>query len=152
MDIKIPRDPRDFEPKFIMGFTMRQFIAFLCIIGIAYINVVIQKKLLGFDKIVNMPIIIPSLVPLFFGFGKSLVGMPPEQYLRLVFISAFIAPKIRVFRTHNLIEEYEKAAVIEDEKEKRIKKEEEDRKNRKNKKKKKYEKPVETPEYLVEYY
>lgn len=149
MDIKIPKDPRDFKPKFIAGFTMRQFFALMGVIVIAYLNVAIQKNVLGLESIINMPILIPSIIPLFLGFGEPLVGMPPEKYIQLVFISAFIAPKIRVYKTHNMIEMYEAAAIKE---EKKAEKLAESKKQPEKKNKARKRKPVEIPEELVAYY
>ena len=128
MDIKIPKDPRDFKPKFIAGFTMRQFFALMGVIVIAYLNVAIQKNVLGLESIINMPILIPSIIPLFLGFGEPLVGMPPEKYIQLVFISAFIKE------------------------EKKAEKLAESKKQPEKKNKARKRKPVEIPEELVAYY
>lgn len=126
LEIAIPRDIREYQPKFIGSFTMRQVICIMIIMGIFAINSFIQTNILGFTQVIYLTALVPASIPFAFGWGEKLIGMPVEKYVMIVFTNQILAPKHRYYRTHNYI------SIIE----KKIEAEETEDENRKKKPKK----------------
>lgn len=104
LQVQIPKDIREYEPKFIGPFTMRQC---LSIISAAVIELAGSKLMEGIFKTPRMEYIVPLIIAapiLFFGFGDQMLHMKPEVYIREVFIRNLVYPKIRPYKTHNFIE------------------------------------------------
>lgn len=117
LTIEIPRDFREFTPKFIGSFTMRQCICIVALFIFAVLNKTIQEAL-GFAVVTYVPMVFPLAVGLFFGWGEQYLGMLPEIYLKMVFVNAVLTPSHRPFRTHTYLVNIEAKAMKQAEMEK----------------------------------
>lgn len=100
LEISIPRDVRDFQPKFMGPFTERQCAALAAMIVVLSLTVLIQKNLLGFEVISYIPGLVLASPAILFGWGDKVFQMPFEVYARTVFLNAFVIPKHRVYQIH----------------------------------------------------
>ncbi len=108
-DVKINKDVREYEPKLVSHFTLRQTVCIIVITVIFFAWKTFLTEILGFTTISYLPACIPASIPLAFGWGHIVLGMPVETYMKYVFFNNLLAKRHRVFRTHNYITiEYEK--------------------------------------------
>lgn len=109
LDIEIPKDIREYEPKVVGSFTTRQV---FCLVGIALVLMLttsIERNLLHFTQMTYIPAFPFCGIIGLIGWGNQLVGMPIERYLQLIFINAVLAPKHRPYVTHNyMVMEFDK--------------------------------------------
>lgn len=124
--IRIPKEIRQYEAKFVGPFTMRQTICLgiglpICILLYNGLHPFISRDLMGFC------LLLPAAAIFLFGWVKP-YGMKFEQFFFLAFINNFIAPRRRKYITVNRHETHLKA----------IKKSEEQNKNAQFSKKQKY--------------
>ncbi len=142
LDIKIPKEIRGFKVKTFGPFTTRQAICFtVASVGAAAVYIA-EKKLLNSSAPPLIPLLIPIVPPVFFGWGESFLRMEPEDYIKYVWIPNKKRSENRVYQTDNynpLIKEYKKHKK----KEALAKKEEAE-----NQKKKKKEQKVIIPKEL----
>lgn len=108
LDIEIPKDIREYEPKIFGNLSTRQI---FCIVGIAMVLMIMTgiERALGMEQTSYIPAMPFCAVIGLLGWGDKLVGMPIERYIRLVFVNQFLAPKHRCFKMHNyLVMEFDK--------------------------------------------
>lgn len=99
IEIKIPKEVTKYEAKLVGPFTARQCVAlliFVPMIAFCYINL---------SKVMNSTAALYICAPIgglgaLFGWIKP-YGLPFEKYLKSMFISSFLAPKVRVYKTEN---------------------------------------------------
>lgn len=99
IEIKIPKEVTKYEAKLVGPFTARQCVAlliFVPMIAFCYINL---------SKVMNSTAALYICVPIgglgaLFGWIKP-YGLPFEKYLKSMFISSFLAPTVRVYKTEN---------------------------------------------------
>lgn len=97
IEIKINKDVGSYEAKFIGPFTKRQDICIALAAPACWwiyfgLAPVISKDVAGFL------VFIPAVLAALFGWIKP-YGMPMERFLRSVFISMFLAPAHRKYKT-----------------------------------------------------
>lgn len=106
INIQIPKDVREYQPKFIGSFTFRQAVCLAIVVAINSAAVFVQKNILGMETVNYIPQMIISIIPLFFGWGEEALHMKPESYIRTVFKNMFFIPKKRVFKSRNYYDVY----------------------------------------------
>ena len=115
INIQIPKDVREYQPKFIGAFTFRQAVCLAIVAGINAGGIFIQQNFLGMKEVNYIPQMILSIIPLFFGWGEEALRMKPESYLRTVFKNMFFIPKTRVYKSRNYYDIYFKPVEKEEE-------------------------------------
>ncbi|MDR0930344.1 MAG: PrgI family protein [Clostridiales bacterium] len=113
IEIRIPKEINEYKERLFLSFTLRQT---LSIVGILAINVplwwlvapIIGNDLAGWICIINAPIIGAI------GFYRP-NGMPLEKYIGFIFVTTFIYPPNRAYKTDNIFEEI--ALIIDRERE-----------------------------------
>ena len=116
IEIKIPKEIKQYEAKLVGPFTARQCVVLLIcvpIVGVlyyflrTYVNATIAAYLC-------MPI---AGIGALFGWVKP-YGLTFEKYMQSVFVNAFVAPRVRVYKTENyysLLSKKAKSLTNEDE-------------------------------------
>ena len=104
-NLQIPKDLREYEPKFAGPFSFREAVAVFIAGVIMIAGTFFLKWIFGVDKMSYIPAGIPALIPVFFGFGEKVLHMKPEVYLRTVFVNKFIVPKKRTYASNNIVDE-----------------------------------------------
>lgn len=102
INISIPKDIREYQPKFIGPFTVRETASIAIAGGFAFIGAWFEKSVLKMPAVTYIPFLVIILPILFFGFGEKFLKIPPEKYLQTVFFSRYVAKRHRVFETKNL--------------------------------------------------
>lgn len=105
--VPVPRDVREFKPKFIGPFSKREFVGVAAAAVVAAITFALTA-VMELDITINqkvMAILIPAAVPLACGF-IDVQGMPIWVYLENLVIQNLLAPRHRVYRTENTFAEY----------------------------------------------
>lgn len=112
IEVEIPNDIKEFEPKLIGPFTKRLV---LCLVGMAIISFggyfILDKF---FDNGIRV------LVPLIFDLPLILLaaykpyGMKFEQYVMSQLYTTIIPPKHRKYKTENLYEQFEQQIEAEE--------------------------------------
>lgn len=95
IEIKIPKEIRDYKEKFLFGLTIRQFIFLGLALAICVPLYVFGKDYLGSDA-TSWIIIIIAIPILAFGFFRF-EGMPFERFLVIVFRQKFAEPQKRKY-------------------------------------------------------
>ncbi len=114
----IPQDITKYETKLIGPFTLRQAVFIIPALGAGIGTYFLVRNALGESAI---PVAMLACLPfVLFGFVK-IYGMPFEKYLKAVFISRFVAPTHRLFKTENTWKEMEKAIIANENKKKKKK-------------------------------
>lgn len=143
LEIEIPKDIRDYKPKFIGSFTGRQVVCIAVIILMALLCKGLQENILGLPKSTYIPVIFLAVPPFLVGWGDPLFGMPAEKYLQTVFVSQFLSKGKRVYESTNYYTLIEKEAENIEENKDSSKK----GKTQENKKRKKENLPPELTAY-----
>lgn len=99
--IQIPKDIREYEPKFIGPLNIRQAVSVTIAAVIEFLGIRLQTDFLGLPTASYIPPMFIAFIPLFFGFGDAAFHMKPEVYLRTVFMNMTVIPKFRPYKTHN---------------------------------------------------
>ena len=111
IDIQISKDIREYEPKFVGPFTMRQTVCLVAAGIILTVGVQIEKNIFHMPVTSYFPPMILAMIPLLFGWGdKFLGGVFPEYYIKYILIPYYKAPKYRGWHTHNF---YDSAFVAD---------------------------------------
>lgn len=99
IEIKIPKEINKYEAKFIGPFTLRQSVALVVALPVSVIlyNLLRQYAPMELASIVCL---VPAAAAYLFGWFKP-YGMKFEEFLRSVFISSFVAPSKRKYKTEN---------------------------------------------------
>ena len=95
IEIKIPKEIRDYKEKFLFGLTVRQFIFLAAALAICVPLYVFGKDYLGSD-IVSWIIIIVAIPILAFGFFRF-EGMPFERFLAILYRQKWAEPQKRKY-------------------------------------------------------
>ena len=95
------RDIRKYKSNFMGGLSLRQIVTFLIAALVAFFVYNIQKK---WTDTPNTLFCTVAAIPLLFGF--NIQGMTFENYLKSTFISNFVAPKTRIYKTENPYREF----------------------------------------------
>ena len=120
--IPIPKDIREYEPKFIGPFTMRQAVCVLIAGLIEYGGVKIQTVLFHLPTASYIPPLIFVMIPLFFGWGEMTLHMKPEVYIKMVLFNMMNVPKSRPYKSRNFFDRYEEQQASKPEANKKEKK------------------------------
>ena len=107
IEIKMPNEINKYEAKAAGPFTLRQLICLIICMPIGIGIFLLAKPFIGVD-LAGFLVLIPGAVAFLFGWYKP-YGMKFEKYLRSVFISSFLAPSKRVYKTENFY-----AAILQD--------------------------------------
>lgn len=102
VNIQIPKDIREYEPKFVGPFTGRQAGSVAIAALIIWGGITIEKNVLHLPAISFIPPAILAVPFLFFGFGEKLLRMKPEIYLATIFRNLVLIPKHRSYVSQNL--------------------------------------------------
>lgn len=95
IEIKIPKEIRDYKEKFLFGLTIRQFVSLAVALAICVPLFIFGKNALGEDLASWLIIIIAA--PIFaFGFFRF-EGMPFEQFLLLLYRQKWAEPQKRKY-------------------------------------------------------
>lgn len=113
IEIEIPKDISNYEPKVFFFLTKRQLIAIagaaiLCIPAYLALN----KLIPGDNSLKIFTVIILAAPFIALGFFKP-YGMPFEKFALVFLKTTLLAPKERIYKTNNLYEKF--AKEIEDE-------------------------------------
>lgn len=113
MEVKIPKEIRDYQESIFFGLSARQFIFSCAAIGVAVGIYFVFQKSLG-TEVVSWLCILCAAPFAAFGFFRY-NGMPFEKFALAWIRSEFMMPKKLVFQAENL---YEQAIYSNKEKEK----------------------------------
>lgn len=95
IEIKIPKEIRDYKEKFLFGLTVRQFFSVAAALAICVPLYIFGKEPLGADLMGWLIILIAS--PIFaFGFFKF-NGMPFEQFVLILYRQKWAEPQKRKY-------------------------------------------------------
>lgn len=105
----VPKDVRDFKPKFIGPFSKREFIGVAATVVLAVLTFALTYPFASVMTVNQRAVIVlvPGVVPLSCGF-IDIQGMPIWVYAGNLLIQNFLAPRHRVYRTNNNFAEYAK--------------------------------------------
>lgn len=106
ISISIPKDIREYEPKFIANLTAKQCICLLLAAIIEFAGVQIQKLVFHLPTASFIPPLFIAFVPLLFGWGKQIFHMETEVYIRNVLFRSLTVPPKRVYKTRNFYDLY----------------------------------------------
>ena len=109
----VPRDVREFKPKFIGPFSKREFIGVAAAAVLVVLTFAVTYPLSTGMTINQRAVIVlvPGVVPLACGF-IDIQGMPVWIYARNLVIQNFLAPRHRVYRTNNNFAQYARQNII----------------------------------------
>lgn len=99
IEVKLPREIRDFKSKVIFNLTLRQIICLVLALGIN-IPLYIFLKSVFIEDIASWIVLIVSLPIFLVGFVKK-DGMPYEKYFLIMLRFHFLTPRIRKYKTEN---------------------------------------------------
>lgn len=99
IEIKVPKEITKYETKLIGPFTSRQVVVLLiCVPIVAFCYITVSSYV---DSSIAGYICLPfGAIGALFGWVKP-YGLPFEKYLKSVFVSSFLAPTVRVYKTEN---------------------------------------------------
>ncbi len=95
IEIKIPKEIRDYKEKFLFGLTVKQFISAAAAIAVCVPLFLFGKEALGED-LTGWIIIIVGAPIIAFGFFKF-NGMPFEQFLMILYRQKWAEPQRRKY-------------------------------------------------------
>ena len=99
IEIKIPKEINTYEAKFIGPFSLRQSVCLLITLPSCVLLYNLLKPYIPFD-LVGFVCLVPASIAFLFGWFKP-YGMKFEKFLKGVFVSAFLAPSKRKYKTEN---------------------------------------------------
>ena len=95
IEIKIPKEIRDYKEKFLFGLTIRQFISAAAALAVCVPLFLFGKEALGED-LIGWIIILVGAPIIAFGFFKF-NGMPFEQFLMILYRQKWAEPQKRKY-------------------------------------------------------
>ncbi|MGM9531048.1 PrgI family protein [Intestinibacter sp.] len=123
IEVPVNEDIREYEPKDIGSFTIRQIISLILCIAVEAIIIILTHKVLG--QAIIIPMLILGIPIIAQGFWKPL-GFSFNEYIYIKFNNSFQL-NARIYRNHNSLAELEEACIKydleENKKRKRRKKE-----------------------------
>lgn len=99
IEIKIPKEIKKYEAKAVGPFTLRQLICLFICLPICVALFMFLSPHIGAD-VAGFACMPPAGVAYLFGWYKP-YGMKFEVYLKTVFVSSFLAPSKRYYKTEN---------------------------------------------------
>ena len=136
IEIEIPKDIKDYEPKLIGPLTARQTVCAGAMLVITLVGYNVLKMFFDNSLKIVIPLVI-CLIPILIGWYKP-YGMRFEKYAISQFYTVILPPKKRLYKVENLYDQFDKEiekeekVVIEQEKKEALK----NNKNQLNKRKK----------------
>ncbi len=124
IEIKIPKDIREYDAKLIGPFSLRQTICIAIAAVLAIVSYSTIGRLLPQDFKILLCLVI-SLPALLCGWYKP-YGLPFEKYAQIVLITSILAPKHRKYQTENAFEQM----TADEKKEKQLKRKDIIKKNK----------------------
>lgn len=112
IEVPIPQDIREFEPKFIGPLTLRKFICLLAMACVVYGGYYIEKAM-GIEPMDQPWFMIPAL-PLFFVGWVEPYGMKFEKFIAKAYEDNFANPSRRLYQVDNLWNVIEKEREKDD--------------------------------------
>lgn len=106
IEIEIPKDIKDYEPKLIGPLTTRQTICSGAILVIMLVGYNVLKMFFENGLKVVIPLII-CLIPIAIGWYKP-YGMRFEKYAISQLYTVILPPKKRLYKVENLYEQFDK--------------------------------------------
>lgn len=112
IEVEIPKDISEFEPKLIGPFTKRTLLCVIAIVATSILGYTIFNKI--FDNGLRI------ILPLFFDIPWALIaaykpyGMKFEKYFMSQLYTTIIPPKHRKYKIENIHEEFEKKLIAEE--------------------------------------
>lgn len=128
IELDIPKDLKDYQPKVIFGLTTRQAICGACALGSALIAYNVAKAFVPQKTAIVIALIFVAIFAAF-GWIKQ-YGLPLEKYLWSQLWTSYIPPKKRLYKIENKYQVLEKNIKKEESEAKKA----EERKNKKNNK------------------
>ena len=103
LEIRVPEEIRDFQPKIIGSFNGRQLLCIacafpFCFVILRYLSPIVTRDVAAF---LCFP---PAALAYFMGW-REIYGMKPEKFIRSIFVNRFLAPAHRKYKTKNAHEE-----------------------------------------------
>jgi len=102
IEVQVTKEITDYEPKLIGPFTVRQTLCLVVALPICYVILRFLSPHLTRDVALFF-LFIPAVFAYAFGWCKP-YGMKMEKFLRAVFVTRFLAPIHRRYRTANTVE------------------------------------------------
>jgi len=99
IEIRITKETRDYEPKIVGPFTMRQAICLLIGAPICYFIIKYLSPIFTID-VAAFFCVIPAGIGFAFGWAQP-YGMKMEQFLKSIFVNRVLAPTYRVYKIEN---------------------------------------------------
>lgn len=134
IEVKIPKEVK-FEPRIVGPFTLRQTICVTGLAGCCIPVYVFTNKLIGMDLSLLLCMIV-SVPWAAFGWF-TMYGQPFEKFIKTIFISTFLSPSKRLYKTENYFESIAEQIKKEEYENMTIKEKKQDKKNKKVKKSRK---------------
>ena len=100
IEVKIPKEIRDFKSKVIFNLTARQIICLVLAIAIDVPAYIFLKPIIG-DEIASWLVIFLAAPIFLVGFIKK-DGMSYEKYILIMLRFSFLTPRIRKYKTENI--------------------------------------------------
>lgn len=114
IEIEIPKDVKEYEPKLIGNFTSRQVIALACVALISGLG----YKIIGNFTESGLRVLIPLVLDIpfaLFGWYKP-YGMKFEKYAKVYIYTNILPPKHRKYKIENIYDEFDKQIEAEEKK------------------------------------
>jgi len=99
IEIRITKEIRDYEPKIVGPFTMRQAICLLIGAPICYFIIKFLSPIFTID-VAAFFCVIPAGIGFAFGWAQP-YGMKMEKFLKSIFVNRILAPTYRAFKIEN---------------------------------------------------
>lgn len=105
IEVKIPKEIRDFKSKVIFNLTARQIICLVTALVINFPVYIFLKPIIS-DELASWFMIIISLPLFLVGFVKK-DGIPYERFALIMLRFSFLTPKIRKYKVENIFTYFE---------------------------------------------
>ena len=113
IEIKIPKELDNYEAKFFGPFTLRQSVCIVCALPIGVLLFNLANSYVG-TNLAGFVCLIPACIAYLFGWLKP-YGMKFEVFLKSVFITSFLAPSKRKYKTNNYFKQLMETDAEEEE-------------------------------------
>lgn len=111
IEVKIPKEIKEYQEKFVLGFPLRQSISILLSVGIGIFTFKMLENKISTDSITT--IIALLIVPvILFGFIKY-EDLHLEKYIYLYFRYLFVIPRNRKYAEYSVLDEISRESIVE---------------------------------------
>ena len=97
LEIEMSRDIKDFQPKIIGPFTLRQ----IACVGISFAYGIPMYKLLPGDIVTKMMIVLFAMLPVLICGWLKVYDEPFEKFLKIIILNKFVKPVNRKYKVKN---------------------------------------------------